>query len=371
MTYVSLKDSLNRNTITHIARIVGACYNSFDQKGFVDTAMTNLYSLELKQRVHHIIEALHLYLPKDFSETAKILERTALHWENYKTNDSYSIFTAWPVTDYVRIHGINNPLLALPLLKKLTLLFSAEFAIRPFIERYPTQTWKFLHECADSECDHVRRLASEGCRPRLPWATQLKKLIKDPAPILVLLDKIKTDNSSYVRRSVANNLNDIAKDHPKTIIDICSRWKKDTSIETSWIIRHATRTLIKKGHPDVFQLLDYTENPKVELKQLKLTNKTVFLGGKLKFSFELNSNTNNKQNLTIDYAIHYQKANGKTSPKIYKLKNLKLEGNKFAFISKIQSFKPLSTRKFYRGTHKLEILINGISKGKADFILQS
>ena len=370
MTHAPLKDSLNKNSISHIADNIGRSYKPFKQKKFIDAAIDGLDSLELKQRIHHIIDALHAHLPKDFSKTAKILDKTARQWGGDNSKHSYSVFAAWAVTDYVSIHGIDQPELALPLLKQLTPLFSAEFAIRPFIELHPALTWKFLHEWADDEYDQVRRLASEGCRPRLPWGSQLKELIKDPAPILPLLNKLSSDSSDYVRRSVANNLNDIAKDHSQLVIDICSDWNKGATKETQWIIRHATRTLVKQGHPKIFQLLGYTDKPKLELKKLKLNKNTICLGENLEFSFELISQTTKTQKLVVDYAIHYQKANGKTSKKVYKLKNLQLEGNSRQTITKNQAFKPISTRSFYPGKHRLEILINGISAGAADFKLQ-
>lgn len=226
-----------------------------------------------------------------------------------------------------------------------------------------------MHAWAEHKDEHVRRLASEGCRPRLPWGKRLQELIDDPMPIIAVLEKLKDDSSEYVRRSVANNLNDIAKDHPELVIKICKRWSKGKTVQREWIIRHATRSLVKAGHPDVFPLLGYTQRPKVALKEIKLSDSTLKLGQTLEFCAQLTSNANKEQSLVIDYAIHYVKANGTTSPKVYKLKNVSLQPNETLLLQKKQPFKSISTRTFYSGEHRLELLINGVAIAEKSFNL--
>jgi 3-methyladenine DNA glycosylase AlkC len=368
MSQPLLKDGLNAASVKRIANALLDVAPDFPAKPFRQKALKGLDKLELKDRIYHIIEALHQTLPKDFKVSARLLTKLKKKWQTGNEDDRYG-FAAWAITDYVGVHGIEHPKLALPLLQQLTSLFSAEFAIRPFIQRYPQQTWIHLHEWAEHENEHVRRLASEGCRPRLPWGTQLQELIADPMPIIALLDKLKDDSSEYVRRSVANNLNDISKDHPDLVVKICKRWQKGKSSEREWIIRHATRSLVKKGHPDVFSLLGYTDKPKIKLNSIELSTTQLKLGQTLEFSAVLDSTIKKSQKLVVDYAIHYMKANGKTSPKVYKLKNVALKANEKLLLQKKQPFKVISTRSFHEGEHSLELLVNGKPVGSKTFYL--
>lgn len=368
MSHAQLKDSINTKSVARIASALSNIEPSFPAKTFKRLASENLLTLELKDRVYHIIAALHETLPKDFRKTTRLLTQLKKYWQNDTTNDRYD-FTAWAITDYVGVHGIDHPKLALPLLQLLTPMFSAEFAIRPFIERHPELSWVHLHHWAEHKDHHVRRLASEGCRPRLPWGTRLQELIADPMPIIALLDKLKDDSSDYVRRSVANNLNDIAKDHPDLVVKVCKRWQRGKTAQREWIIRHATRTLVKKGHPAVFSLLGFTENPKVKLHSMDLSASRITLGQTLEFSAVLSSAINKEQTMVIDYAIHYVKANGSTSTKVYKLKNVTLDPNGKLLLQKKQPFKPISTRQFHTGEHRLELLVNGIAIGEQSFYL--
>ena len=191
----------------------------------------------------------------------------------------------------------------------------------------------------------------------------------DSSPIWPILEALKDDDELYVRRSVANNLNDIAKDHPDRVVSICLDWQKNKSAETDWIIKHGTRTLVKQGNPKVFQLLGFTPDPKVEFKNLTLSPK-VKLGDSLDFSFDLKSESSKDQKIVIDFAIHHMKANGKLAPKVFKLKNLDISTGETINISKSHPIKKITTRKYYPGLHKLEILINGQSKAIVDFELE-
>lgn len=368
MSQPQLKDGINTKSIAFIATAISNIDADFPAKTFKRLAGKNLNTLELKDRVYHIIDALHQTLPADFKKSAKILTAVKKNWDNSNKVDRYG-FSAWALTDYVGVHGLEHPQQSLKLLQHLTSLFSAEFAIRPFIHQHPQAAWICLHRWVEHKDESVRRLASEGCRPRLPWGTQLQELIDFPMPIIALLSKLKDDKSDYVRRSVANNLNDISKDHPELVIKICKQWNKSASKECQWIIRHATRSLVKKGHPDVFALLGYTAKPKVSFSPISLSSNTIKLGQTLEFSTQLNSQLKAEQNLVVDYAIHYVKANGTTSAKVYKLKNIKLKANDSLPIKKRQAFKPISTRNFYPGEHHLEILLNGTAVAKKSFRL--
>lgn len=362
-----LKNGINKHSIQFIAEVFSQAMPSFDAKSFINASNHRLDTLELKERVHHIIEALHQHLPQDFKKTAPILKKLRNIWLAKKTQRASNGFTAWPVIDYVGVYGINHPELALPVLKALTPLFSAEFAIRPFLLNHFDITYQYLQAwCLDSD-EHVRRLASEGSRPRLPWGPRLPFFCDDPTLILPLLAQLKNDPSDYVRRSVANNLNDISKDHPQVVVATCTAWQHQPSKETEWIIRHATRSLVKNGHPGVLNLLGYTASPSINLTGLRLDNHDIRLGETLTIDFTLTSTSKNEQRLVIDYAIHHIKANGKQSAKVFKLKSLTLPARQALSLQKKHPFQKITTRQYYSGTHTVEILVNGKSAGIVDF----
>jgi 3-methyladenine DNA glycosylase AlkC len=217
--------------------------------------------------------------------------------------------------------------------------------------------------------DPVRRLASEGIRPRLPWASRLKELQRDPAPVLAILDQLIDDDSLLVRRSVAKNLNDINKDHPDLVVSTCTQWLKGAGDERRWVIKHATRSLVKQGHPGVWPLLGFTANPRVQVSGLSLGTEQLRLGGALEIGFQIRSLSKRQQRLVVDFAVHHVKANGQLKPKVFKLKELTLEPEAAATVSKRHIIKPISPRKYYPGMHRIEVLVNGTSCSIADFEL--
>lgn len=362
-----MKDGLDKRAVVRIASGLIATYPSFNAKGFSKLVLESLHDLELKERVDLIIEALNKFLPKKFSETAKILKALPKHWDSGDENDPLSGFAIWPVTDYVGVYGIHAPSASLDVLVKLTPLFSAEFAIRPFIEIHPKTTFTYLNSWVEHRDEHVRRLVSEGTRPRLPWGKRLNGFIEDPSPIFPLLEKLKHDPSLYVRRSVANNLNDISKDHPERVITFLTAWSKDRNEHIDWIIKHALRTLIKSGHPKVFPLLGFDVNPTFSVKQLSLQQKKIRVGDLLEFNLDLVSKK--QQKFVLDYAIHFVKASDKTSKKVFKWKNISMRKQEKLALKKSHSFKEISTRKYYVGKHVIAIHINGVVIAELPFLL--
>ncbi|MGJ8676033.1 MAG: DNA alkylation repair protein [Akkermansiaceae bacterium] len=362
-THYLMKDGLGELAVE---KIIQALLNSgaqFPPEAFRKDALSSLHNLELKERVTHLIMVMHRYLPSSFPETAKILAEIRKHWvgADNPREDKPTMFAAWPVIDYVAEHGLNHPDTSLLLLRDLTPLFSAEFAIRPFLNTHPVQTYNtMLLWCLDSD-EHVRRLASEGIRPRLPWAKKLSQFIKDPSRVLSLLDSLKDDPSDYVRRSVANNLNDISKDHPDLVIETCERWLLEKVSARQWIVRHATRTLVKAGYPAVFPLLGYSSQPRIEIEALRLSHNLVRLGETLVFNTVVTSVKSDPQKIVIDYAIHYMKANGQLARKVFKWKNLLLQPHQSVSLTKSHSFNIISTRTHYAGNHHVEVLVNGQS----------
>jgi 3-methyladenine DNA glycosylase AlkC len=264
---------------------------------------------------------------------------------------------------------LDHPKTALSVLKQLTGLFSAEFAIRPFLIAHPEYCQKQLAKWTQDKDEHIRRLASEGSRPRLPWGMQLKPYIEDPSPNLPLLEALKNDSSLYVRRSVANHLNDIAKDHPDLVIAICKRWYPDASPDLRWVIKHATRSLVKSGHPEVFPLLGYSDTIELTAPRLQLSSDLVQMGESLEFQLDLKSSGAGQQKMVVDFAIHFVKANGERKPKVFKLKSVSLAPGESSRLVKAHPIKAISTRKYYPGTQLLEILVNGKSMVSREFTL--
>ncbi|MEE9368537.1 MAG: DNA alkylation repair protein [Pontiella sp.] len=365
-----MKDGLGKDAIGRIAKSLAHTVPDFPGEDFTADALDGIQSLELKDRVRHLIAVLHDFLPQDFEQAAEILVALKSGWDRGDAGDNLAGFAAWPIIDYIGEYGLDHPATSLKALRELTSMFSAEFAIRPFIINHFELTFQTMEAWTNDADEHVRRLISEGSRPRLPWGQQLPQFIADPAPVFQLLEKLKDDPSEYVRRSVANNLNDISKDHPEYVIALCKRWKKTATPERQWIIRHATRTLVKAGHPAVFGLLGYTENLKLSLQSLDVSPKAIQLGEAVEFKAAIKSASKQSQKVVIDYAIHHMKANGKTSPKVFKFRTLEIASGETVDLTKRHAIKPITTRKYYSGEHAIEILINGKTFGKTTFTLR-
>ena len=365
-----LKNGLSDAAVGRIGQALIGLQPNIDKALFQRKAMQGLEALELKERVTHIIEVLHEFLPTDFAKAAKLLKRLPSLWDKGSADDPLRGFAAWPLIDYVGVYGLKHPDIALETLEKLTELFSAEFAIRPLLLTHPQIARRYLKEWSVHSSEHVRRLASEGTRPRLPWGIQLKPFVDDPSPNIPLLNTLKNDPSLYVRRSVANHLNDIAKDHPDTVISLCKKWhSKKVSEEVLWVIKHATRTLVKAGHPEVFPLLGYSEQVAIKKPTITLESSALTLGDSLCFSLDIHSCGSTPQKLDVDFALHLVKANGRRQAKVFKLKSVDLAPKQVCKLTKVHQIRPISTRKYYSGTQILEILVNGKGVAECEFEL--
>jgi len=214
------------------------------------------------------------------------------------------------------------------------------------------------------ENEHIRRLASEGCRPALPWAISLPKFKKDPAPVLPILTQLKSDPSMYVRKSVANNLNDISKTRPDVVIKIASDWYGENN-HTNWILKHGCRTLLKKGNSDILALFGLNDNKNVVVEGFSLDSSSVSIGDDLTFSFTVNTKDSTKARL--EFAIDYVKSSGKKNRKIFKISEVSLKTNEKKHYTKSHSFADLSTRKHFPGIHSIVLIINGAEHGRIDF----
>lgn len=334
------------------ATVLKEVYPEFNAEGFVNTTCdTKWPERELKEKMRHTTLSLHQFLPKKFSIAVEILKAII---------PKISGFESIVLPDYVEVYGQDNWDISLPALGILTKPGTSEFAIRSFLNKDLKRAMQFMNRWADNEDFKIRRFASEGCRPRLPWGLGVPTLKKDPSLILPILEKLKNDPEKFVRKSVANNLNDISKDHPKLVIDICERWQ-GTSKNTDWIIKHACRTLLKQGNKRAMLLFGFVNPEKMEIEKLKISNLSPKIREEINFSFNLNLKTDKKQKVRLEYIFHFVKSSGKTSPKIFQLKEVEMEPGIHPLIKK-HSFKNLSTRKHYQGKHKLEIVVNGTVK---------
>ncbi|WP_145335783.1 DNA alkylation repair protein [Paenibacillus xylanexedens] len=317
-------------------------------------------ALEFKARIRRITESLTHVLPADYEQALHILEQAAPQLRGVEY-----LF----VPDFIEVNGLapENYELSMKYLAVFTPYSSSEFAVRPFIQLYPLKTLKQLMEWTESNDEHIRRLASEGSRPRLPWGAKLGDLIVDPTPTLPILHALRQDESLYVRKSVANHLNDISKDHPDLVLDLAQAWYGQNA-HTDWIIRHASRSLLKKGHPVALSLFGYHKQEAVHIENLKLDRDQIATGEDLHFSFDVVNTSGEPQMLRLEYEIGYMKANGKQAPKRFKCSD-KMYANGRSTVNTKQSFKLITTRKYYAGLHTLTIVVNGQNTESVSFVL--
>ena len=353
---ILLKDKLlNEEKILYLASLIKNVYPEFNSKDFIDYIFFNLKNLELKERVYIIRDALYKFLPKNYSSAITILESSL---PQFYTETGDFIFA--PFSEYVAFYGCNKTYLNLSLssLEKFTAFFSAEFAIREFINTFPEETFNHIKKLTNSKNVHHRRLASEGFRPRLPWGKSINFDYKKSA---ILLNYLYNDSDKYVIRSVANHLNDISKFDSKFVFDILKKWKnenKDISTNFQYLINHSLRTLIKKGDKECFEFLGYNSNPKIEIKNFIIKNKNITLGDYLFFSFEILFAS--KEEYIIDYKITYPNPKNKISEKVFKLNKIKISNNNCLTINKSHLFKQMTTKKLYNGKYSITIQVNGV-----------
>jgi 3-methyladenine DNA glycosylase AlkC len=356
------KNFINASTVLDIGTHLQRAWPAFARDRFEIQAVDGLDSLELKARAMHVTAALEATLPDDFSQAADVLQAAMA--------DGLVGWALWPVGEFVARHGQQLPQRALSVLHTLTQGFTAEWAIRPFLVKHPELTLATLRRWTTDPSEHVRRLVSEGSRPRLPWGLQLKTLIADPSPTLPLLEALLDDESEYVRRSVANHLNDIAKDHPHLVAQWVERHLPTASRERQALLRHASRTLIKRG--DARVLAAWGQGSRLRGKaELRVAPTHVKLGSKITIEARLQPAGKQPQSLVIDYAVHHVKANGSTAPKVFKGWVLELPANEPRLLRKTHSVKPITTRRYFSGTHRVELLVNGRVVAEAAFELQA
>lgn len=355
-----LKDLMGADAMRCIAAAASVACPQFDAPGFLRAALDGLETLSVMARVARAADCLHAGLPDDHRQAlAAVLAMAPMLPAG---------FVSMVLPEWVGRHGRGDYQASMAALKVLTRYGTAEFAIRSFLVADLDTTLTLALTWAADGDEHVRRLASEGTRPRLPWARHVEALTADPELTRPILDALRADPSAYVRRSVANHLADVAKRHPDWVLDLVEAWPREVA-ETRWIVTHALRNLVKAGNPRALSLLGASAGANVVLRSFSLGPSELTLGQKLLLEATLVSTTSQSQRLVVDYAIHYVKKNGVTGRKVFKLRTLDLAGRSEVHLSKRQLFADFTTRKHYAGTHEVELLVNGESMAKGRFSL--
>lgn len=347
-----LKDMVGPQMVENLAKVLKKYLRSFKAKEFIKHATAPPFSdLELKKRIGHIGDILHEYLPSDYPIVSRMLIKAAPVSRG---------FNNWVLCYYIEKYGVDHFDESVAAMKELTKYGSAEFSIRPYLIRDTKQMLSILSEWVNDPNEDVRRLAAEGTRPRGVWMPHVEAFKKDPRPVITLLEKLKADPSLYVRKAVANNLNDISKDNPDLFLITARKWLKSAGEDTQWIIKRAARTLIKQGHPEAMALFGFDSKPKITGVKLSASPTKVKIGGQTILTLYLKSKSDKSQKLAIDYRVHYVKASGKTSVKIFKWTERELSLNEKLELSKKHNFAEQSTRKHYPGKHLIEVTVNGV-----------
>lgn len=338
----------------------------FDNAKFIKAIFGNGFEgMELKERMKHTARVLHTFMPAGYKGTADLMKTIIQRLRADGFRDQMLEFMFLP--DYIETFGIDDYKESVKALGYITQFVSCEFSVRPFIIRYPDKMMAQMLQWSLHANEHVRRLSTEGCRPRLPWAMALPALKKDPAAILPVLENLKNDASEYVRRSVANNLNDIAKDNPDIVTGLAAKWK-GISKETDAIIKHGSRTLLKQRHSAILEHYGLS-GKHTALDAFTIVTPEIRTGDHLHFTFEIKNKHTLAQTIRLEYAVYYQKKNGSLSPKVFKISERVYQQGETVNIQRRQSFQLITTRKFHPGLHRLSIIVNGEEKAVKDFHL--
>jgi len=353
-----LKNIYSRQVVSGYAKAIAGCDRRFNVEDCLRKVFDRAWAArELKDRMHHIARCLYEGMSGDYPDKIRILMTIA---------PQFNGLACLVFPDIVEQYGIQHLEVSIKALECFTPMGSSEFAVRPFIIQYPEQMMKQMEKWSRSKNEHVRRLASEGCRPRLPWAIALPDFKRDPSPVLPVLERLRTDPSEYVRRSVANNLNDISKDHPALVLKIAARWLREKP-ETLKLVKHACRTQLKKGDKNAMALFGYDDRVAVKVSDLRMESNRVNIGGVVAFSFTITVPKNASALLRIEYAIDYMKSRGQHGRKVFKITERTFSGTEH--ITRKHRVHDLTTRVHYPGRHHVYVIVNGKHMAAASFEL--
>jgi len=360
------KDVYNRSFYQAFANILQQSLSTFDEDEFINLIFDDFFeNYELKQRMTHTARVLNHFLADDFTVAAKQLIDiiTCLKEKDFKETSIEFMF----FPEYISMYGLEDYPTAISTFEFVTQFTSCEFAVRPFLIKYPQQMQAQMLLWSSHENNMVRRLASEGSRPRLPWAMALPEFKKDPSALLPIFANLKNDSCEIVRRSVANNLNDIAKDNPQVVVEWAKVHQGEHS-HTDALIKHACRTLLKNGNVDVLKLFGF-DSEDIHLSKFTVITPQVKVGDKVDFSFSLLNVNKRTQKVRLEYGLYYQKQNGSLARKVFKISERDLMPKLAYDFTRSQSFKVITTRKFHVGEHRISVIINGIESEQKTFFL--
>jgi 3-methyladenine DNA glycosylase AlkC len=345
-----LKEMFGRMFYMQLADAIKQVYRPFPSDKFMTGVLEPLATLSLNERMRNTSVVMKQYLPADYKASVGILKDVVPMLPRG--------YTSLTFPDFVSQYGTHDFKTSIEALRYFTRFGSSEFAIRTFLKLDFDRTIRVMYGWSEDENEHVRRLSSEGSRPRLPWSFKLDAVIHNPKVTQPILENLKMDDSLYVRKSVANHLNDISKDSPDYVLRLIKGWDKSHP-HTTWIVKRGCRSLFKQGDKKSLQAFNYTKDVQVAVKKFALSPAEVAIGDSIRFGFDLVSNKKAAQRLMVDYRIHYAKKSGALLPKVFKLKDVVLQPGETISILKKQSFQDFTTRKHFPGQHKLEILVNG------------
>lgn len=356
------KDEIDEGVARFYGDGLAAVVPGFDGEAFVAEVVAGLDALELKDRVRLIARLLHAHLGSDIPAAIEALL-------GLLQDGPGLAFAHWPMAQFVEDYGVEHFDVSVAAMEQITKRFSCEFAVRPFLVRYPDRMLEVMHRWARHPDVHVRRTASEGIRPRLPWGMRLTAYIEDPTPVFGVLEVLRHDPEEYVRRSVSNCLNDIAKDHPERLMDVLERWDEEAGPHTEWIKGRALRTLVKAGAPRALRLLGYGP-PKVRIEGLATDAPSYRVGDTMTLSFAIVSTSAEPQRILVDYRVHFVKASGARRPKVFKLATRTLDPGGRIEVVRRQHLRPISTRRYHAGVHAVDVQVNGVAFDAVEFALE-
>ena len=361
----ALKNFYNHELLQMIAMDIQSVYSSFQVDEFLKSTMDESWvNLELKDRIYKISENLGKFLPADYSAAIGVIDKVVMNYGTWL--DGIGAF--FPVFVELYGQGEKDWDVSMAAFARYTQYASSELAVRPFIVKHEGRMMAQMYVWSKDENELVRRLSSEGCRPALPWGIGLNSFKKDPIPVLPILEQLKTDPSLHVRKSVANNLNDISKTHPDLVAKLAKDWYGKNE-HTDWIVKHGCRTLLKKGNREALALFGFGDATPIDVDDFALGEKSISIGENITFSFAIQAETATK--VRLEYGIDFVKANGKRSRKIFQISEVVLKENVKKLYTKKHSFEDVSTRKHYPGTHSITLIVNGAERGTLDFELDA
>ena len=354
-----LKNQLAHSHVDHLGEMVARHTSEFDSQAYA-AAVLSVETLELKDRINLVADALAAALPDPYPEAVNIVVAVA--------EEELTGFAAWPLCSFVERHGVGHPDESLAAMETLTQAWSCEFAIRPFLDSHLEATQAAIEGWIAHPEATVRRLASEGTRPLLPWAPRVQVLLDDPQIGLAVLERLRHDPSGDVRRSVANHLNDVSKNYPDLVVSTLNRWAPEADTDPG-MVRHGLRTLVKQGHPGALRLLGFTTDAALTVEEFQVSPSEVRLGQSISLDARLKSESSESQRLVVDFVIHHPTANGGVSRKVFKWTTIDLESGETRVLAKSRTIQTASTRRYTAGDHRVDLQVAGVVVASSSFAL--